>query len=260
MKIGSVPYLNAKPLIWGLHRDPGVDMTFEVPSRLAVMLRGGELAAGMVSSVACFLNPSLQIAPGMSIASNGPVKSVKLFHNGPVASIQSVALDTSSLASVLLSKIILSEAYGLTPEFVDMPPAVPDMLDACDAAVVIGDTTMRVHEGTYPELDLGEEWHKLTGLPFVYAVWAVNPDLASPALVDILQRSKAYGIERFAEISESEAVRLDLPYEVCFRYLSEIMDYDLTERHLQGLNLFREKARRLGFVSGDHELRLYEPG
>jgi chorismate dehydratase len=258
MKVGSVPYLNAKPLIWGLHREPGVDLTFEVPSRLAVMLRNGELTAGMVSSVACFLNPQLWIAPGMSVASNGPVQSVKLFHNRGLESIRKVALDTSSLTSVLLSKVILSEAYGLTPEFVDMPPCVGDMLDSCDAAVMIGDPAMKVPSGRYPELDLGDEWHKLTGLPFVYAVWAVNPDLASAELVDILQRSKAYGIERFPEISESEAERLDLPYEVCFRYLSEIMNYDLTDCHMEGLNLFREKARQLGFVSGDHELRLYE--
>lgn len=260
MKIGSVPYLNAKPLIWGLHQERDVDLSFAVPSGLAVMLRNGELAAGMVSSVACFLNPHLQIAPGMNVASNGPVQSVKLFHNSGLESIRRVALDTSSLTSVLLSKVILSEAYGLSPEFVDMPPCIEDMLDDCDAAVMIGDPAMKVPGGRYPELDLGEEWHKLTGLPFVYAVWAVNPELASAELVDVLQRSRAYGIGRFAEISKSEAERLDLPYEVCFRYLSEVMDYDLTDRHLEGLNLFREKARRLGFVSGDHELRLYEPG
>lgn len=258
MKIGSVPYMNARPLIWGLPREPDVDLSFAVPSQLAVRLRNGELAAGMVSSVACFLNPRLQIAPGMAVASKGPVQSVKLFLNGDVESIRRVALDTSSLTSVLLSKVVLSESYGLSPEFVDMPPHVEDMLGACDAAVMIGDPAMKVPAHRYRELDLGEEWYKLTGLPFVYAVWAVNPDLASPALVDVLQRSKAYGIERFEEISESEAKRLGLPYEVCFRYLSEIMDYELSDRHMEGLRLFREKARRLGFVSGNHELRLYE--
>ena len=257
MRIGSVPYMNAKPLIHGLDREPGIELIFEVPSKLAVMLRNGELAAGMVSCAACFMNPDLEIAPGMSISCIGPAESVKLFHRGNVEAIQSVALDISSLTSVLLAKIILRERYGLSPEFVDMPPSVPGMLETCDGAVTIGDTTMRVPVGGYRELDLGSEWHALTGLPFVFAVWAVNPELASAELTDILLSAKARGLASIEEISESESNRLDLPLEVCSRYLGQTMDYDLTERHMEGMRLFREKSRLCGDEVGDHELRLY---
>ncbi len=258
MKIGSVPYLNAKPLIWGLPHEPGVDLSFAVPSQLAVQLRNGELAAGMVSTAACFEDSDLQIAPGMSVSCNGPVQSVKLFHRDSLESVRRVALDTSSMTSVLLAKVILRERYGLTPEFVDMPPRIADMLDCCDAGVMIGDPAMKVLAGRYSELDLGEEWHSLTGLPFVFAAWLVNPDVATPEVVAVLQRSKEYGLGRFEEISGSESMRLDLPYDVCHHYLSVIMDYDLTDRHMEGLSLFRRKAVEYGFVSGDHELRLYE--
>lgn len=255
MKIGSVPYLNAKPLVWGL--DPQT-VIYEVPSKLASMLEEGEIAAGMVSSVACFLNPDLKIAPGMSISCIGSAESVKLFYKGDIECIRAVALDANSLTSVLLAKIILNERYGLCPEFIDMPPNLDEMLATCDGAVTIGDTTMQAPSGRWAEMDLGREWHELTGLPFVFAVWAVNPRLAEPGLVDMLLGSKSYGLRSLDEISESEAKRLNLPFEVCRHYLSEIMNYDLTDRHIEALNLFRSKAREHGFISGSHDLELYD--
>jgi len=259
LRIGSVPYLNAKPLVWGLDREPDVELMYDVPSRLARMLERREIAGGMVSSVACFVNPSLQIVPGMSISCVGAAESVKLFHKGNLGAIRRVALDTSSLTSVLLARIVLRERYEVLPEFVDMPPCLEDMLARCDAAVTIGDTTMCAPSGRWAALDLGEAWHAMTGLPFVFAVWAVNPELATPELVDVLATSKALGLRSLHEISDAEARRLGLPVEVVFRYLSEIMDYDLTDRHMEGLQLFREKARRCGFVAGAHELELYQP-
>lgn len=255
MKIGSVPYLNAKPLVWGL--DPR-QVIYEVPSKLASMLEEGEIAAGMVSSVACFLNPDLKIAHGMSISCIGPAESVKLFHKSDIQSIRTVALDTSSLTSVLLAKVILKERYGLSPKFVNLPPILDLMLGICDGAVTIGDTTMQCPQGKWRELDLGSEWHELSALPFVFAVWAVNPGLAEHGLVDVLQASKAHGLRSLDEISELEAKRLNLPFEVCHHYLSEIMNYDLTDRHIEALNLFRSKAGEHGFISGSHDLELYD--
>lgn len=258
MRIGSVPYMNAKPLIHGLDRETGVDLLYEVPSKLAAMLEAGELAAAMVSCAACFVNPKLEIAPGMSISCVGPAESVELFHAHPLDEVRTVALDTSSLTSVRLAKIILRERYGLTPEFVDMPPPVSEMLELCDAAVVIGDPAMKTPSGVWNELDLGSEWHAMSGLPFVFAVWAVNPDLASSEIVEVLLSAKARGLAAIEDISRSESRRLDLPVEVCRRYLGRTMDYDLTERHMEGMRLFREKSRLSGDDVGHHELRLYE--
>ena len=258
IRIGAVPYLNGKPLVRGLDGEPNVELIYEVPSNLAAMLESGEIAAGLVSSVACFTDPSLQIVSGISISCDGPAESVKLFHKGRLGDIRSVALDTSSLTSVLLAKIILRERYELLPDFVPMPPSLPEMLEACDAAVTIGDTTMRAPADRWPSIDLGEEWHALTGLPFVFAVWAVNPSLATVELVDILVSAKARGLASIREISMEEASRLGLSVEVCFRYLSRTMDYDLTERHMEGLRLFREKIERYGLMPSAHEPQLYQ--
>ncbi len=245
MKIGAVPYLNGKPLVHGLDREPGIELITDVPSKLAYMLRNREIAAGLVSVFACFDNPSLEMVPGISISCDGPADSVRIFLNKPIGDVRTVALDTSSLTSVMLAQIILRECYRLAPEFVSMPPDLDLMLDRCDAAVVIGDTTMTAPLDKWPTLDLGEEWRNLTGLPFVFAVWAVNPEMATPGLVDTLTRAKQHGMRSLHEISESESKRLDLPREVCHRYLSEIMSYDLTERHLEALELFRRKSLTL---------------
>ena len=242
MKVGAVPYLNGKPLVHGLDREPGIELITDVPSKLAEMLWDREIAAGLVSVFACFENPSLEIVPGISISCDGPAESVRLFLGKPIGEVRTVALDTSSLTSVMLARIILRERYEILPEFVSMPPDLDLMLDRCDAAVVIGDTTMTAPRDRWPTLDLGEEWKRLTGLPFVFAVWAANPDMATAELIDALTRAKESGLRSLREISESEAERLGLPVQVCNRYLSEIMDYDLTERHLQAIELFRRKS------------------
>lgn len=245
MKVGAVPYLNGKPLVHGLDREPGIELITDVPTKLAEMLRGGEIAAGLVSVFACFENRSLQMAPGVSISCDGPADSVRIFLKKPVEEIHSVALDTSSLTSVMLARIILRERYGLLPEFIDMPPDLDLMLDRCDAAVTIGDITMTAPLDEWPTLDLGEEWKRLTGLPFVFAVWAVNPDMATRELICALTRAKEFGMRSLDEIGESESRRLDLPMEVCHKYLRETMSYDLTDRHLEAIETFRQKSHAM---------------
>lgn len=260
MKIGAVHYLNGKPLVWGLDGEPGVEAVYTVPSQLARMLQGGEIAAGLVSSAALFGNPGLQILPGICISSKGPVQSVLLFYRDTPDRIKSVGLDTSSLTSVLLAKIILQERYNLTPEFIPMHPSQAEELQDSDASVIIGDPAMcAAARGGWPSLDLGEEWYALTGLPFVFAVWAVNPQLAAADLMPMLHRSKESGLNSLREISQSESDRLGLPEEVCFTYLSQVIDYDLTEDHIEGLTLFRQKAIDHLFIPDAAELRMYHP-
>lgn len=257
-RIAAPPYMNARPLVWALDREPEISSQYIVPSRIAQMLRARELAAGMVSVAALFTNPDLRIVPGIAIACEGPAESVKLFHRKPIEEIRTVALDTSSLSSVLLAKIILKERYGLVPDFINMPPIVPDMLASSDAAVTIGDTTMCTIRGDYAELDLGSEWLALTGLPFVFAVWAANPDLASSELVEILTRAKECGITSLEDIADAESRRLGLPLRVCRHYLMHTMQYDLTDRHMDGMLLFHRKAIEYGAVPPDIELHLYQ--
>lgn len=258
MRIGSVPYLNGKPLVWKLGDEPGIELLCEVPSRLSTMLQRREIVAGLVSVAACFSNQNLQIVPKISISCVGKAESVRLFYNGSPESIRSVALDKSSLSSIVLAKVVLKERYGIKPEFIDMPPTLTEMMQKCDGGVVIGDPAMQLYTNVEcPSLDLGEEWFALTGLPFVFAVWAVNPGMASSDLSSILLRAKDAGIKCIDEISESESRRLGLPMKLCQTYLCSIMNYDLTDKHIEGMHLFREKAIQHGFIPGCHIPEFY---
>lgn len=251
MKLGCLPYLNIKPLVYTLERNglpEGWELVYAPPSRLAEMLANREIVAAPVSSFATFADPSLSICPGICVAADGPVKSVLALSKKPIEYLETIALDTSSLSGACMLRILLAELYNLRPEFVRASAeSVPYMLNHADAALVIGNPAMTCSKEGLHLFDLAEEWKKLTGLPAVFAVWAGNQ--ISSELIDVLTRSKNAGLANLDEIAREESVKLGLPFEVCEEYLSRIMVYDLGERELQGLALFRQKALEHGLVS-----------
>ncbi len=130
--------------------------------------------------------------PDIAIASRGPVLSVTLFSREPWAEIRRVALDAGSRTSAALTQILLRKRYGVHPEVVPLPlDRGAEDVDA-DAVLLIGDRAMRAClPGFAHAFDLGQEWHDWTGLPFVYAVWAVRPGVDLCGVDDALHRGQA---------------------------------------------------------------------
>ncbi len=250
MKLGCLPYLNVRPLVYHLEHGGLPDnweLVYAPPSQLARMLASREIAAAPVSSYAVLANPHLDICPGICISSDGPVKSVLMFSRVEIEEVRTVALDTSSLSGTNMLKIVLAEVYDAHPEFRHTPPEnASQALETSDALLLIGDAAMLYPKVGLRVLDIGEEWKKLTGLPAVFALWA-GIDL-SPKLVDILQHSRDEGMRRIECIARDEAIRLELPYEVCLDYLASTIRYDLGERELLSLEVFREKCLRQGLL------------
>ena len=253
MRLGCLPYLNVKPLVYPLEHGSlpeGWELVYAPPSRLAEMLVRGEIAAAPVSSFATFIHPELKMCPGICIASDGPVRSVLLMSKKNPMNIDTVALDASSLSGANMLRIILEESFSLRPRFVSMAPSpVSRMLEECDAAMVIGNPAMLHPKDGLHILDLGEEWKKLTGLPAVFAVWA-GRDI-TPDLVETLEESKRVGLSMLPEIAREESAKLGLPYEVCHDYLARVMVYDLGERETLGLQAFRDKCIAHGLVRSE---------
>lgn len=251
MKLGCLPYLNIKPLVYTLEHDglpEGWELVYAPPSRLAQMLADHQITAAPVSAFATFVNPELNICPGICVAADGPVKSVLMLSKKPIEELDTIALDTSSLSGACMLRILLKELYNLEPQFVrSSPDCVPDMLNKADAALVIGNPAMTCSKEGLHVFDLAGEWKKLTGLPAVFAVWAGSE--ISSELIDVLTRAKNVGLTKLDEIALNESERLGLPFEVCDEYLKKIMVYDLGERELQGLDLFRRKALEHGLAS-----------
>ena len=250
MKLGFLPYLNVKPLIYTLEHGGmprGWECVYAPPSRLARMLVSGEIAAAPVSSFATFIHPELQICPDICIAADGPVHSVLLLSRKPIRDIRTVALDTSSLSGASMLRIILDEIYNLHPEFINIPPDPVDvMLNKCDAAMVIGNPAMLYPKDGLYVLDLAQEWGKLTSLPAVFAVWAGLEMI--PELISVLQDTKSQSMKMIPEIVRDESEKLGLSEAVCEEYLTRIIRYDLGEREAQGLKTFEKKCKEHGLL------------
>lgn len=246
--IGSVPYMNAVPLTRWLLTSEGAQMAkvrYAPPSVLARWLEAGKVEVALVSSVEHFRRPETQFVPGLAIASEREVLSVRLFSKVPIEQIRTVALDTSSLTSSALVQIVLQRVYGVSPRYRNMPPHLEKMLAGNDAALLIGDAGMLADATGLTVVDLGEAWYRWTGLPFVWALWLANGDADMPALTDLLHRAYAWGARHMDLLITEESERTGIPPALCERYLREVMVYRIDERFLQGLERFREEWQAL---------------
>ncbi len=250
--VGCVPYLNARPLMrWFTDTEEGkksgVRVVEAVPSELARMLARGDVSAALVSSFELFRRPGLAFAPGVGVVADGPVLSVRVLSRVPIAQITSVALDTSSLTSVALLKILLAE-WGVTPVFRHAAPDLDAMLSQADAALLIGDKGYREYDPALHVLDLGAAWKEMTGLPFVYALWIGTPADLTPCLTRALVRAREWGTCHLDEIAQAECGLLNETYERTRAYLVNVMRYHVGPREEQALHLFGDLARKHGLL------------
>ncbi len=246
-----MPYLNGKPLIDWFHSpecDFPAEISYAVPSRLAMLLESGELDAALLSSFEALKHPEFHIAPDVSVAARGEVQSVRVFCRKPIAQVKNVALDTSSLTSAALTRIVMDEVYHLKPQYEPRPPDLDRMLNDFDAALIIGD--LKLFETPVSEIiDLGEAWFRLTERPFVYATWLVRPEAVSGPLINALLQAKNWGLSHLADLSSHWSNEMRLPYDRCRYYFERVMRYSLGPDEIGGLNLFREKCIRHGLIS-----------
>src|SRR5438067_7960814 len=237
VRVGAVNYLNTKPLSCDLESlAPEAELVLEVPSRLADLLAEGRLDVALIPVIEYFRAGTYSVVPGVSIASRGPVLSVTLFSRVPWSGVRRVALDAGSRTRAALTQVLLRRRYGVRPEVVPLPlDRGAEEADA-DAVLLIGDRAMRAClPGFAHAFDLGQEWHDWTGLPFVYAVWAVREGIDLGAVADALVEAKRRGRERVGAIAAREAPLLGLDAGFCRRYLSNIIRFDLGQREQMGL-------------------------
>lgn len=259
MRIGAVSYLNTKPLIHQLERlAPQAELILDLPSRLADRLEAGELEVALIPIIEYFRSGRYTIVPDISIASAGPVLSVTLFSRRPWNEVRSVALDVGSRTSAALAQILFCKRYSVQPEVRPLPvEAHPEEVEA-DAVLLIGDRAMRAClPGFTHAFDLGQEWHDWTGLPFVYAVWAVRPGVDLGPVERALHRAKRLGLRAVGAIAWHEAPRLGLDAGFCRRYLETVIRYDLGPRELAGVHHYYMLACELGLARRGISVELY---
>jgi len=259
--ISLVSYLNTKPLVYGLENNT-VEHHFslqkDVPSVCAQRLLEGEVELGIVPSIEyARAKGSWKIIPDLSIASQGAVKSVCLFFNTNMSRIGKIALDTSSRTSAALLKIILQERYELTPEFILLPPDLDTMLEAADAALIIGDKALQYSTEHTNYLDLGEEWSDMTGLPFVFAFWAGNELQMQEKDVKVIQESYQTGSQNIEKITRDFAKAHPMSWDFYYDYLTSNISYSFAEDEKAGLMEFYRYAFYFGLIEHIPDLHFY---
>ena len=252
VRVGAVNYLNTKPLVEGLTGfAPEIDLSFDLPSRLADRMHRGELDVGLIPVVEYLRAGDYTHVPGIAIGSNGPVLSVTLFSRVPWPDIRTVALDVGSRTSAALTEVLLRKRYGVTPQVEPLPLEVPADDLTTDAVLLIGDRAMNAClPGFEFAYDLGEEWTTWTGLPMVFAVWAVRPGVELGDAEAAFHKAKAFGLSRAGAIAAREAPLLGVSPAYCRRYFQNIIRYDLGPRELAGLRRFGELAAGVGLLQG----------
>ena len=225
-------------------------ITYTVPSACAQELAEGRADIGIIPSAAYASIPGLVIVPGVAIASRGAVRSILLVSRKPIEQIQSIALDSSSMTSVALVRILFAKWWGGERRFEPFAPDLDAMLAAHDAALLIGDRALAVDRSRYQTWDLAEEWIRFTGKAFVFAFWAVREDAVKKTGLElgaIFQESRDHGLEaeNRRTIARIWAQKLGLEAGEIERYLQENIYYFLDPGGLAGLELFYRYAAEL---------------
>lgn len=262
VRLGSVNYLNCRPLVHDLggDEDPDFTLRFDPPAVCATLLADGAIDLGLIPTIAYHDRPDDRVVPGVAIASEGPVASVALFTRVPVRDIRTVALDVSSRTSVALTRVLCARRFEIAPTLVRHVPDVAAMLATHDAALVIGDPALFVdHRALGAEkIDLGQEWTEMTGLPFVWAFWSGRPGAVSPAQVRRMQQTRETGVRVSDRLADAYVAGTPASADVARQYLKEHIKFDLSPRMREGVQLYYREAAALGLVATPATLRFFD--
>jgi chorismate dehydratase len=245
LRIGCVKYLNARPLIRGWRGN----VEFDHPSALCQRLASGQLDVALVSSFEFLRNPIYRIIDGVSISSDGPVHSVVVAHRGAFSDIEQIELDPASETAANLLRCLLPE-FGLTAR---LTGGDSESAGLSRARLIIGDQAIRFrqnHADAYQFWDLGEQWKKLTGLPFVFALWLIRPEV--PDAKSIAQRLRELRDENLADIaaivSDAAHNKQTIIQEFLDRYYHEYLRFGFGAREKQGLQTFADLCAKHGVL------------
>jgi chorismate dehydratase len=237
-------------LVYGLERIASqADVIFDLPSRLADRLAADELDVALIPSVEFFQNPRYRIVSDACIACRGPVLSVKLFSRVPATAIRSLALDEGSRTSAALVQILLKEKHVVVPRLEPLPIGATLADTHADAVLLIGDRAIHSPTGQFAEVwDLGDEWRRWAGLPFVFAMWVAREDCELAAVETALCRARDDGLANLETIASREAAAKGLTVPQCLSYLRDNLHFYMGPEEQAGLAKFYTLAVEMGLA------------
>jgi chorismate dehydratase len=235
-RVGSVSFLNAKPLLYGLEDDATISLQLDVPSRLLAGLQDGTFDVALLPVIDYQRMEGLRLVPSGGIGSDGPTLTVRIFSRQPIERLTRLACDPDSHTSVALAQIVLAELYGIEPTLVPLT-------DPADAMLLIGDKVVRDEPaGMDHQLDLGEAWKRLTGMPFVFAAWTARKGARLADLPQKLSAARHAGLQNIDQIITEHAAALGWPAPLARQYLTSNLKFEIAEPQLTAIRHFHELA------------------
>jgi chorismate dehydratase len=246
LRLGSVSFVNARPLIYGLDGNPDVQLTLDVPANLLDGLRASRFDLALLPVIDYQRMEGLTLVPAAGIGSDGHTLTVRIFSRTPIGQIRTLACDPDSHTSVALARIVLARAHHLRPEFVELRR---DGSSTHDAQLLIGDKVICEEPAGYPyQLDLGEAWKDLTGMPFVFAAWMGRAEAMSRFADETLRQAKRDGLAHVDEIVQRYAVPRGWPAPIAREYLTRYLQFDIADRELEAIRTFHRFAAEEGII------------
>jgi len=271
VKVGRIGYINCYPVYGAIDRGAqrlAGELITGTPAELNDLLAAGELDVSVISAIEYARHArDLVLLPDLAISCDGPVRSVALFSRLPVARLdgRTVLVSASSRTSAALLDLLCRHVWHVRPQQAQARTEATDLGTLAglphDAVLVIGDAALLLAEqGIYPHrYDLGAEWHRWTGLPFVFAVWAARRravDAGVRAIHATLCTSRDWGLAHLDLLAAAAAQATGVGLNACRAYLGGL-DYALTPRHLAGLTDFFQRLAADGDVP-DGSLRFLQ--
>lgn len=260
--VATVSFLNAKPLVDGLENEPHIDLISNVPSKLLETLIEGRASVALCPVIDFQLSPvELEIIPAGAIGCDGCTLTVRVFSRVPMDEVAYVQTDGDSHTSIALLKVVFDALYERVPDIRTLETTNLNGSASPPATVLlIGDKVVRNRPdpALYPhQIDLGEVWQAMTGLPFVFACWMARADSNLGELPELLLRCRDHNRGRSAKIAATYARSSGWPEELATKYLGNILRYDLGPRELEAIVLFWSKCHRLGLIDQLRPMQLY---
>lgn len=268
LRVGAVQYLNTKPLVHGLDgcgtssagsAQQRLELSYDLPSRLADQLTSGSLDVALIPIVEVFRG-GWRVISDVCIGCRGPVMSVKLFFRTAPPRVRRIALDEGSRTSAALAQVLLHERFGIRPAVEPLPIGSGLEATDADAVLLIGDRAIGPHGGPADPApsrkvgsfqliwDLGDEWCRWTGLPFVFAAWATRPGVTTAELEPQLAAARDRGVANLAAIAAAEAAPHGLTVPQCLSYLRDNLHYHIGPAEREAMSRFRELTGSLGLL------------
>jgi chorismate dehydratase len=247
VRVTGVSYFNSKPLIEGLDREAGVALSLAVPAKLIDGLADGSSDVALLPVIDYQRLDGLSIVPAACIGCDGPTLTVRIFSRVPIEQIATLACDIESHTSVALARVLLAERYGRRPDFRPLAPPHSDI----ESLLLIGDKVVCEEPAGYPhQLDLGEAWRAMTGLPFVFAIWTARGGVDLGDVPQKLVAARRRGMSVIDRLVAEHALPRGWPADVARRYLTDYLKFDVGPRQIEAIGRFHALAAKHGVIDG----------